>query len=86
MTAKTVKAEIQEIIKKNRNIPATEKEHNQLLKPKEVLLFIIDNGYPNGYVPDDEVKQKIEEMKTEQLKLKRQLFEIDKTNNNYLKL
>lgn len=62
MPAIEVTREIQEIVRKNRGIEPDRQERTKVLKPKEVLIFMIDNGYPNGYVPDEEIKIKIKEI------------------------
>lgn len=68
-----VREDINEILKKTRNVPQGMRLQVSRLRPVEVLMFIIENGYPNGWLPDEEMKQKIDDLRRVQMEEKNHL-------------
>lgn len=75
-----VRAEINEILKKTRNVPQGMRLQVSRLRPIEVLMFIVENGYPNGWFPDEEMMRKIDDLRRVQTEEKYHLKALERNS------
>jgi hypothetical protein len=62
MARRYITNEINEIIQKNRDLPKGHVIQCKVISTKEFLLFVKENGVPDGYILSEELQLKLSEL------------------------